>query len=192
MLLEQIKNSIFVENTKQMKKIIGLCALLLLFNSCDDGDLTIKKFNFDTSAKVETCSGKGLFFKIKNNEALILSIPVTSFPNVVTPENQPTTIIISATNKVTYRLFDSNVTTSYFCEILPPATPTVLEEWYANNGVTAVSGLIEITTTEIINPTTTLLTGYNHLIVFKNITFTKGGNSFTYDTYTFGSYITSL
>ena len=52
-----------------MKRLIGLWALLLLLNSCDDGSLTIQKFNFDTAATVETCSDKDLFFKIKNKDS---------------------------------------------------------------------------------------------------------------------------
>ena len=175
-----------------MKRLRGLWALLLLLNSCDDGSLTIQKFNFDTAATVETCSDKDLFFKIKNKEALILAIPATSFTNVVTPADQPTEIVISATNQVLYRLFDANVANTYFCANFPPATPQVIEEWKANNGVSSVSGIIQITTTAIVSTTTSEVTGYNHLIVFKNITFTKETNSFSYDTYTFGSYLTSI
>ena len=175
-----------------MKRLIGLCALLLFLNRCDDGDLTIQKFNFDTAATVQTCSGEGLFFKIKSKEALVLTIPTTSFTNVVTPADQPTELLINATNQVIYRLFDATVSNTYFCASFPPATPLVVEEWKASNGVSGVSGIINITTTEIISPTTSAVTGYNHLIVFKNITFTKEGNSFTYETYTFGSYVTSI
>jgi hypothetical protein len=68
----------------------------------------------------------------------------------------------------------------------------VTDERIASDGIDGVSGLIEITTTQIINPTTQAVTGYNHLVIFKNITFANNSNSIVYEKYIFGNYTTSI
>lgn len=174
-----------------MKKIIGLLICAFIFNGCNDGEIALDTFNFDPAAAINSCTtNNGLYFKVKNNEALILKTPVTTFANTITATNSPRTIVINSTNQVIYRLFNSIVSTSYFCGTLPPATPAVIDEWYASNGISGTSGLIEVTTTQIINPTTLAVTGYNHYVVFKNITFSNGINSFTYQNYVYGNYVT--
>jgi hypothetical protein len=193
MLLKQIKNSIFVLNIKNMKRFIGLLVCILLFNSCDDGDIKLDTFNFDPAAAINDCDvNNGLFFKVKNNEALILKTPISTFANVVTAANTPRTLLISSTNQVVYRLFNSIISSAYFCASFPPASPTVEDEWNAAYGVTDTSGLIEVTTTAILDPTTQAVTGYNHYVVFKNITFSNGTNSFTYESYIFGNFVTTI
>lgn len=176
-----------------MKRFLGLLVCAFIFNSCDDGDITLENFNFDTAAAVNDCTvNNNLYFKIKNSEALILKTPATSFINEETPAGTPRKLIINTTNQVIYRLFSSTVTSDYFCADVPPATPTVTDEWNAAEGVQDMSGLIEITTTKIFNPDTQVLTGYNHYIVFKNITFFNSTNSFVYEDYIFGNYVTTL
>jgi hypothetical protein len=176
-----------------MKRFLGLLLCALLFNSCDDGNIKLETFNFDTAAAINDCDvNNGLFFKVKNNEALILQTPISTFANVVTPTNTPRTILVSSTNKVIYRFFDSIISSSYFCASFPPASPTVSDEWNAATGVSGTSGIIEVTTTQILNPSTQVLTGYNHYVVFKNITFSNGVNSFTYEQYIFGNFVTTI
>lgn len=175
-----------------MKRFLGLLVCAFIFNSCDDGDMNLKSFNFDTAAAVNDCSeNNGLFFKIRGNEALILETPLLSaFPNEETPDG-PRIILINSENRVIYRLFNGTVTESYFCSSVPPVDPTVSDEWTASDGVTGVSGYIEITTTAIENDLLEV-TGYRHSIVFKNITFSNSENSFVYETYIFGDYVTSI
>lgn len=186
----QIKLYFCVKNSV-MKKIIGLLVFAFIFNSCNDGELKIQTFNFDPAAVINSCStNNGLFFKLNNNEALILKTPITTFANTVTAVNSPRTVLINSDNPVIYRSFSSTINSSYFCGTLPPANPTVIEEWYASNGILGTSGLIQVTTTQIIDPTTNAVTGYNHYVVFKNITFSNGRSSFTYENYVYGNYVT--
>ena len=175
-----------------MKKIIGILVCAFLFISCNDGELKIETFNFDPAAAINSCTNNnGLFFKVKNNGALILKTPITTFANTVTAVNSPRTIVINNSNQVIYRSFNSIISNSYFCEILPPAAPSVIDEWYASNGIIGTSGLIQVTTNQIVNPTTNAITGYNHYVVFKNITFSNGANTFTYENYVYGNYVTT-
>ena len=176
-----------------MKRFFGILLLYLFFTSCDDGTLLLEKFDFDSTKPVEDCTvNNGLFFKTNGNEALLLQIPITAFANEVTAENNPRTFVINSTNKVIYRLFDATVSSAYFCSLIPPATPKVSEEWVAKNGISGVSGEIKITTTEITNPDTGEITGYNHKIIFTAITFEKEEYSFVYEEYFFGNYTTSI
>jgi hypothetical protein len=101
----------------------------------------------------------------------------------VTTLNSPRTGIIGTTsNKLTYRLFTgAPLTGDYFCGATTPATPNKsamdCREW------TAVSGIIEVTTTTN--------TAFKHTIVQKNF---KGGNS-TFllgDNYVYGDLLTTF
>jgi hypothetical protein len=66
--------------------------------------------------------------------------------------------------------------------------PNVTDQW------TATSGKIQIITTAVKTTNTTenstRITGYNHNIVFKNITFDKGNGTQVYETFPFGDYVT--
>ena len=175
-----------------MKKFIVLIVCSFIFNSCNDGEIKLATFNFDPAAAINSCSpNNGLFFKVKNNEALILKTPISTFANTVTATNSPRSIVINGSNQVIYRSFNSLISSSYFCGNLPPASPSVTEEWNASNGIAGTSGLIEVTTSQIINPTTNDITGYNHYVEFKNITFSNGVNSFTYENYIYGNFVTT-
>jgi hypothetical protein len=176
-----------------MKRFLGLLVCVLVLNSCNDGELNLKSFNFDPAAPITDCDvNNGLFFKLSSNEALVLQTPISSFVNEVTPVDQPRTLTINSSNRVIYRAFSENVTSFYFCSALPPSSPMVTDERIASDGIDGVSGLIEITTTQIINPTTQAVTGYNHLVIFKNITFANNSNSIVYEKYIFGNYTTSI
>jgi hypothetical protein len=188
------KISIFASNTIKMKKIFGLFAVMLVLNGCDDGDLTIETIDFEDVTAVK-CGINNLVYKIKENEALIIEIPEASnaFVNEVTAANTPRQFIISATNKVVYRSYSGTIETETICSTIPPSSPNVTEEWVAT------SGIIEITTTAVVVPNTTLtsgnatkINGYNHNIIFKNVTFDKPNGEQFFETYTFGSYVTPV
>ena len=87
-----------------------------------------------------------------------------------------------------YRFYDGTITPDNICNTIPPPTPNVTEQW------TASSGIIEITTSAIksTNATenSTRITGYNHDITFKNITFQKNSGTQVYETFPFGKYET--
>ena len=165
---------------------------MLVFTSCDDGDITTKGVDFDPTAPVKSCTeNDGLYYKINGPEALILQTPPSSFLNEVTAENQPRVILIDANTKVVLRSFNATVSDSYFCSVIPPSTPGVIEEWNALAGVPGQSGYMEIRTTAIVNSETQAITGYNHNILFKNITFSNSKSSFVYDNYVYGNYTTN-
>src|SRR3970282_2673984 len=99
MYLEQIKNSIFVSNIINMKRLLGLLVFTLLLNSCDDGDLTLETISFE-DATTESCTTKNIIYKLKDKESLLLEIPESSFKNEPSLPDTPTIVDISSTNRV--------------------------------------------------------------------------------------------
>jgi hypothetical protein len=188
-LLEQIKNSIFVINSIKMKRFLSVLALTFAFNSCDDGDLTLETIDFET-AVTQSCTTNDIIYKLKEKEALLFEIPKTSFKNEPTNPNTPSTIDIDNSQyRVVYRFYNGTVAADNICNTIPPALPIVTDQWVAT------SGKIQIITTAVktTNSTenSTRITGYNHNIVFKNITFAKNNGTQVYETFPFGNYVTS-
>lgn len=168
-----------------MKKIWCGILIALLSTNCSDGDLSQEVISFDSVA-TQSCSNNEIIYKIKEQEALLIQIPSTVFTNEPTLAGNPTIIDISSTSRVVYRFYNGVVTSSMFCETIPPSFPSVSDEWIAT------AGKIQITTTAIksTNASTgrTSITGYNHTIVFKNITFAKKNGTQVYETFAFGDY----
>jgi len=188
MLLEQIKNSTFVGNSIKMKRFLGLLVCALAFNSCDDGDLTMEKINFE-DVDTQSCTTNDIIYKLKEKEALLLEIPKSSFVNEPTVPGTPTIINIDNANfRVVYRFYNGTIASENICNTIPPALPYVTDQW------TASSGKIQIITTTVKSTNTTdnstRITGYNHNIVFKNITFDKTSGTQVYTTFPFGDYTT--
>ncbi|MFD0798628.1 hypothetical protein ACFQZJ_14240 [Maribacter chungangensis] len=150
-----------------MKKVCSLIIFLSLL-SCDDGDLAIETVDFDSITTVQTCgsvsaTASNLLFKINGSEALILELPSGTIKNEVSSE-----IIkreISSTTKLTYRIFTDDVSKNYFCDPIPPTSPTVSEE------VIAEEGNIFITTTSADSET------FSHLIELSGISFITANGS---------------
>ena len=167
-----------------MKKIIGLFLITTLLNSCDDGDLTQENINFDAVA-VQKCTQNSLLYKLNENEALIFDATSINFPTETMDQEFP----ISPANRVIYRFYNNLVTTATICEIIPPVTPIVSDEWSASAGNIIIKTSANKTPPDSDNGTR--ITGYSHNITFKNITFSKSNGTQVYETFTFGAYVTS-
>ncbi len=163
--------------------------LLALLNACDDGNLTQEDISF-ADVTTQSCSTNDIIYKLKEKEALLLEIPESTFLNEPTPVNEPIELNISTTsNRLVYRFYNGTVATDNICETITPATPVITDQWAATDGK------IQITTTAIKTTNTadnsTKISGYNHNIVFKNVTFAKTNGTQVYETFPFGDYTTS-
>lgn len=174
-----------------MKKIVFLFAIASILFSCDDGDLTIEEIDLESTATVEACTsstgipaGVTLLFKINGTETLILEAPSSLFINEVTEVDTPRTAALNSDANCYYRSFDTSITSGYFCDELPSDVPIALE-------YTAVSGTIEVTTTEVLDPDTMEITGYLHNTIFTNVVFTgTNGQDVRYVEFIFGEVTT--
>lgn len=167
-----------------MKKILSLLVCAIVLTSCDDGDLIQEDINFE-NINPEKCSSTNIIYKVKDSEALVLDATGIVFPTEVGTKE----LEISSTNRVLYRFYSGTVTSATLCETIPPASPVVTSQWTATGGKIVIS----TTATKQSNATdnSTKITGYNHNIIFKNITFDKGNGTQVYETFVFGDYKTT-
>ncbi|WP_281632033.1 hypothetical protein [Flavobacterium luteolum] len=176
-----------------MKKYAALLLFALLLNGCDDGDLTVDDIDFSDIETSQACdpTTNTLIYKLKPQEALLLQMPEGA---IINDNGTKTYTIDSKGNgayRVVYRAYDGAVAKDNICGTIPPSNPKVTEEW---NGI---DGIIEITTKQIDPPNSnndggTRITGYEHTIVFKNITFAKPAGNQTEAEFVFGKYNTSI
>lgn len=167
-----------------MKKVFTIFLTLVLL-SCDDGDITLQSFAFE-SQTVQKCSDNNLIFKIKDDELLLIDIPESSFVNTVTPDGEPREITINSSNQIYYRKYSGDLSSTSICSTIPPASPVVQNEW------TATGGTILIETNEIFDTDEVTIIGYTHNITFENVSFSGTNDTFSFTTYIFGDYETDL
>ncbi|HKO76407.1 MAG TPA: hypothetical protein VJU52_04285 [Flavobacterium sp.] len=173
-----------------MKRFLGILICVFAFSGCDDGDLIVDTIDF-SDVTTSSCSDNNLIFKLKESESLILNIPEETFTENPTAANDPIELDVNAINQVVYNFYDGKVATGNICDLIPPATPNIKNQWEAS------SGIIQITTTAVkkLNETdnSTRITGYNNNIIFQNITFTKpDGTTQFYETFPFGDYLKTV
>ena len=139
-------------------------------------------FNVDSGQK-SSCSNS--VYNFSGSEVLEFS-PAdfsTLFANEVT--TTPRTVLVDASNTITYRLFNNVVDNTYFCENPTPTVPVLNQQWNAIPGESGVSGMIEVTTT-------TFGTGFQHTIHLKKVSLMKGNSQFSLgDDFIFGKIITN-
>lgn len=128
---------------KRLLAFLTACGLL----SCDDGDLTLERLNFDDTA-VETPCGELLLFKIgeSRQESLMIELQGESAELFSSIPDGGTTRQYTINNnsvKALYRIFDGDVNRSYFCNDIPPVEPLVIEEWYATGGTVEIATSLE-------------------------------------------------
>ena len=146
-------------------RILFALMLLLLIISCDDGDIQIETIDFDSASlefcEAETTTGSTVFFKLNTSEALILDLQSGVLKNEAS--DGPITSTVPDQSQITYRTFSDNISKSYFCDDIPPVTPTVVEEIIAEGG--------EIFITTVQNATDT--TQYDHTIELSGISLVR-------------------
>nr|WP_315157466.1 hypothetical protein [uncultured Flavobacterium sp.] len=169
-----------------MKRFLGILFLVVMISGCDDGDLFLEDINFD-KATVATCTNNDIIYKLNEKEALLLELPGFIFPS----ETKTQEVTIGGSNRVVYRFFNGTVKADNICETIPPATPIVVDQWTAQAGGKIVITSTPIKSTDATN-NSTKITGYNHYIVLKNITFQKTNGTQVYDEFIFGDYTTTV
>ena len=112
-----------------MKRVLFIFILCFL-NSCGDGDLIIETIDFnDTSitfCESTTTTSSTLFFKLKTTEALILKLKSGLLKNEVSTDTIKSAV--PGESQLVYRSFTDDIAKNYFCDAVPPISPTVVEE----------------------------------------------------------------
>ncbi|MDI9310755.1 MAG: hypothetical protein QM535_11110 [Limnohabitans sp.] len=137
-----------------------------------------------SSAATQKCSSNNLIFKYNNNNALLLDISnPTLFNHTLGTKAQ----VIDTNNKVIYRVYNGSLNSNFFCSAITPSTPSLTEEWIAQDGVAVTSGEIRVETVQSGSQ-------YKHTIKLYNTTFKKGVleyNPAPNAEYVFGDYLTN-
>ncbi|AMO19960.1 hypothetical protein B0A78_09465 [Flavobacterium columnare NBRC 100251 = ATCC 23463] len=162
-----------------MKNFWFLLTSLMLLTACDDGNIIEETFNFG-NITVQKCNTTNTLYKINDKEALVFVTPETSFPN----EEGTKTYTIGTTHSLVYKKFYSTISSNEICST---GSVPIAEQW------TVSGGTIEITSNKITSTNDpSKIVGYNHKILFKNITFNTPNKQLVYDQYDFGNYTTDL
>lgn len=171
-----------------MKKIFALLASMFLLLGCDDGDMTFKTFNFGT-VQAQRCTDRNIIYKANGTEVLILNIDPAVFVNAETGVDAPRVVTLGGegVNSIIYRNYSSNVSTGAngtLCSEIPPASPTVKEEWIGE-------GTLAVETNSIVNELG-VTTGFSHQIKLVSVRFRRNGEEITINDNLFGSVVTEL
>lgn len=121
-----------------MRILLLLIFVAFTLQSCDDGDVLVNNFNFEDST-LERCDNFDfVFFLIQSesNESLALSFETNA--DILTELGQ-IEVTLSGNDQVIYRRFNSTVTSDYFCNPIPPTSPSVSEELVSTTGVITIT-----------------------------------------------------
>jgi hypothetical protein len=144
-----------------MRNSLFIIILLVLFTSCDDGDIIINNFDFE-DANLKSCNKTGkskVLYKINNDnifETISLRVNNADFSDlagVLSSTSGEIRIPLPSSNgandaKLIYRTYDEEVQNDYFCGDIPPSSPKVREEFLS------LGGTIVIVTAEDLGNTT--------------------------------------
>lgn len=157
-----------------MKKLITFFIAFTLL-ACNDGDFDVPSFEFTDT--VNSC-GETLLYTLSSDktEVIILTLSDTQLGTTVGEKSYA----VSTSLNVIYRIFDDAIDTDYFCQEIPPASPLVLKELYAE------SGSIIINTTEVFEDE--IVTGYKYEISISELLFLDDNERIFFETFDFGDY----
>ncbi|MFD1294282.1 hypothetical protein ACFQ5N_10580 [Lutibacter holmesii] len=160
-----------------MKKLLTLFIAFTIV-SCNDGDFSVPDFDFED--EVYGCWDNNIVYVTNSSgtEAMV----ITLIDDELGTEVGTATYDVSSTREVVYRIFNDGIDGNYFCQAIPPTTPTVTTELIAE------SGTISITTSEVYDEDDdTELTGYSYLITFSHLLFYEDdGDRIFFETLAFG------
>ncbi|MFO7745116.1 MAG: hypothetical protein R6V36_07020 [Psychroflexus sp.] len=136
-----------------MKRHLLFLAITLFFLSCDDGDIIVSDFNFDSDSALNLCEFEGdnkvLHIVTESNEAISFTFEQNILENIENVINPGVfSVPINESNRINYRRLDASVESNeYFCQQIPPSGPNVLEEFESTSG-----GSVEFTITRVSGP----------------------------------------
>ncbi len=166
-----------------MKKVLFIFLSIFAFYSCDDGDVDIPAMDFDEEVnRCDLIFNDYTLFRLGGSEALIVLLSNSVLKEEETTD--PIYVAITETN-VMYRTFNNSIDKNYFCNAIPPTSPTVLKNW---TGVRGENNNIVVETVAEKDGSDNI-TGYKHTITFENLNLENGGNFIIYEETDFGEII---
>ena len=124
-----------------LKRLLYIVVVVLFF-SCDDGDVFVSEFDFENELTYCESTSDVIIYKLKSspNESLSVRMPLSVlsyFENVdVVTEN------LSTTNTFNYRSYSGNPS-SLFCNSLPPSSPVITGDSESTSGLVIFSTILD-------------------------------------------------
>ena len=137
-----------------IKNLIGVL-LFCFVVSCGDSDLQIETIDFN-GISLQFCDAPvpdtgNLLFKLNGTESLILELQSGALNNGVVGDTVTTESSVPGQSSITYRIFDGDVTTNYFCDDVPPVSPIVLEDVGAEDGQVIIETIASADSTNFVH-----------------------------------------
>lgn len=130
-----------------MRTCFSIILLLFFFSSCDDGDIIVTTLDFE-DIPIQLCGNEEVkvLYQINDNE-IFESISLRTNNNrlsdslgiLSTNQTPVITFPLDENNRVVYRTYDAEVPTGYFCSVIPPSSPNVIEELVSIGGVVSIT-----------------------------------------------------
>lgn len=117
----------------------AISLILVSLVACNDGDVIVTSFDFE-DATLQSCGGPGayVFFKINSSAAESISLQLGTTSELFVATDTLVTELDGSSNIVNYRVFNGEVTSSYFCSAIPPTSPEVSSEFIASSGTSTL------------------------------------------------------
>ncbi len=133
-----------------MYRYLSVLFLIVVFTSCNDGDIIVTSFDFENQELSVCGEGTSKVLYNINNENIFETISFTlnssqlsSLENVLaTNTDQPISLPLTGSNEIIYRTYDETVPNSYFCGVIPPSSPKVQEEFKSVGGTVVISTIV--------------------------------------------------
>lgn len=168
-----------------MKKIFAVIFILITL-SCNDGNFEIASFEFEE--KINYC-GDYVLYKLstlEHKEALIVTLTSQQIKQSDEPV-LPVNISETGLYTVTYRIFDDAVSSSYFCQAVPPVEPGVVKNWVGKDGI------IFVQNEPVYDEDEVTVIAYRHIIVINDLVLTNGEETVIFDpSYLYGEFETEV
>ncbi|SHI79151.1 hypothetical protein SAMN04488096_104293 [Mesonia phycicola] len=138
-----------------IKKVILLLVTFVCLTACDDGDIIVTTFDYDSDTDLSYCTNaldttylveEVQLYNINDdtNESIVFNFSRDGFTgtfdriieNGSIVKDSTITIDLSTTNKITYRIFDGEIPSDYYCQSIPPSSPQVTQEYSTLDGGT--------------------------------------------------------
>jgi len=127
-----------------MRKLFFIFIIFSLLFSCNDGEIIVTDFNFETS-NLNNCGGPGayIFYNINNSLSAESISLILETSDILFFESGTVEYVLNGnTYVVDYRKYNGDITDSYFCSNIPPTSPGVSIEYLGASGIALLTTIV--------------------------------------------------
>jgi len=165
-----------------MKPCYLFLLALLTLSSCDDGDIIVTSFDFDSNSALQLCNtdASTIMYVVNDDpaESISFKFPDPDFDGTYPEdiESKTITVNLSNSNHLIYRAYDGSLDgANYFCSGVPPTQPGVTNEYISKDG--GYIELIVVMIDQSLDEQTNILTRkFETYAIAHNITLVNSSN----------------